>query len=58
VVNGIRISNMNNVVAEIVIIAPCKEIHKELEKKEKTNIHEKLFHLFKRKELGTNGMLS
>jgi hypothetical protein len=32
-VNDRRISNMNNVVAEIITIPPYKEIHKDLEKK-------------------------
>jgi hypothetical protein len=35
VVNDKIISNVNNVVAEIITTAPYKEIHKELEKKKK-----------------------
>jgi len=39
VVNDRRISNMNDVVADIVTIAPYKQIHKEREKrKEQTTI--------------------
>jgi hypothetical protein len=35
VVNDTRISDMNDVVAEFVTIAPYKEIHKELENEKK-----------------------
>jgi hypothetical protein len=38
------------------LLAPYKEIHKELEKG--TNIHQKLFCLFKHQALATNGMFS
>jgi hypothetical protein len=56
VVNDRRISIVNDVVAEIVRIAPCKRLHKELEKE--THIHQKLLRLFKHQALAASGKLS
>jgi hypothetical protein len=47
---------MNDVVVDIVTVAPYKQIHKECEKE--TNNHQELFLAFKHQTLATSGMLS
>jgi biotin carboxylase len=52
-----RICGVNDVVAEIVTIAPYKQIHKELQKKRNKHAS-KAIQSLQNKGLGTNEMLS